>query len=116
PASPSNRQCSTFRKKRHIGAEPSSEVQELVSWDRVACERVHGVQCRGAVARAATESGANGNSLGQRNRYTESITRRLAHRKRRADGKIFIGGPEIWSIDLELHSRASPSDLQFVGE
>src|SRR2546423_15202700 len=74
PASPGNRQCSTSRKERHIRAEPSSEVQQLLSWDHVARECVHGGQCRGAVARAAPQSGANGNSLGQCNRYPESTT------------------------------------------
>src|SRR5438105_12491797 len=116
PASPGNRECSTSRKKRHIGAEPSGEVQELVSWDRVACERVHGVQCRGAVARAATESGANGDMLSQPDRYSEAVARRVENRARRVHRKVLIVRSEIGSVDLQLYACISPANLQLVGE
>ena len=74
------------------------------------------MQYRGAVARAATETSANGSTLGQRDRHSKSVTRRIEHGARRAHREIFIGGSEIWSVDLELHARVSPADLQFVGE
>src|SRR3989442_5704190 len=62
---PRNRERGTARKERHVRAEPRSEVQQLMSWNRVARERIHPVQRRFAVARAATKSGPNRNTLGQ---------------------------------------------------
>src|SRR2546428_716030 len=41
---PRNRERGATRKERHVRAEPGSEVQQLMSWDRVARERIHRVQ------------------------------------------------------------------------
>src|SRR5260370_30217966 len=93
-AAPRNRERGTSRKERHVGAQAGSEMQELVPRNRVAREDIHGVQRRGAVAPAATESGPNGDTLGQRDRYAESVARRAEQGSRRTHGKLVIGGPK----------------------
>ncbi len=113
---PRNRECGAARKERHVRAEPRSEVQQLMSWDRVARERIHGVQRRGAVARPATESGPNRNTLGQGDRHSESVTRRVEHGSRRTHRKIFVGRPQIRSVDRERHARVSTTEVQLVRE
>src|SRR2546425_414265 len=113
---PRNRERGTARKERHVRAEPRSEVQQLMSWDRVAREHIHGVQRRGAVARAATESGPNRNTLGQCDRHSEAVAGRVEHGSRRTHRKIFVGWPEIRSVDLERYAGAGATDMQLVGE
>ena len=113
---PRNRERGTARKERHVRAEPRSEVQQLMSWDRVARERIHGVQRRCAVARPATESGPNRNTLGERDRHSEAVAGRVEHGSRRAHRKIFVGRPQIRSADLERHARGSTTDVQLVRE
>src|SRR6266849_862503 len=115
-AAPCNRERGPAGKERDVRAEPGSEVQQLMAWDRVARERIHRMQRRGAVTRAATESGPNGNTLGERDRYSEPVARRVEHGSRRSHGKIFIGRPEIRSVDLERYAGVGATDVQLVGE
>jgi hypothetical protein len=85
--------------------------------NRVTSEPIHGMECRGGVARSTTKARANGNAFRQREVNREAVSDCFQDRGGGLHGKILPGRPKVRPLDVDRHPAAlAPLGSERIGQ